>query len=84
LHLGRLVGTCDDEGTIAASYCQLGVDGVVVAGQVISVPGWDADGTLTLTENWRRLDGSSGISVIEEVDASLAPPDPATNRDLSG
>lgn len=48
------------------------------------MPGWDADGTLRLTENWRRLDGSSGISVIEEVDACLAPPDPATIRDLSG
>jgi hypothetical protein len=52
-----------------------------VAGRVVSVPGWDADGTLRLTENWRRLDGSS---VIEEVDACLAPPDPATIRDLSG
>jgi hypothetical protein len=84
LHLGRLVGTCDADGTIDASYCQLAVDGAVVAGRVISVPSWDADGTLTLTENWRRLDGSAGISVIEEVDASLAPPDPATIGGLSG
>lgn len=76
LHFGRLVGTCDADGTIDASYCQLGVDGGVMAGRVISVPGWDDDGTLTLTENWRRLDGSSGISVIEEVDPLLAPPDP--------
>ncbi|MFC5265833.1 hypothetical protein ACFPJ1_27285 [Kribbella qitaiheensis] len=76
LHFGRLVGTCDTDGTIDASYCQLATDGGVTAGRVLSVPGYTDDGTLTLTENWRRLDGSSGISVIEEVDPALAPPPP--------
>ncbi|TWD79022.1 hypothetical protein FB561_0072 [Kribbella amoyensis] len=78
LHYGRLVGTCDETGTITATYCQLTATGEVTAGEVRSVPGRTADGVLTLTENWHRLDGSTGVSVIEEVDPSLAPADPTT------
>jgi hypothetical protein len=78
LHFGRLVGTCDTSGTITATYCQLAVDGTVTAGQVTSIPDYDESGTLTLTEHWHRLDGSTGISVIEQVDNSLAPPAPET------
>jgi hypothetical protein len=76
LHFGRLVGTCDASGTITATYCQLATDGSVTAGEVTSVPDYNDSGTLTLTEHWHRLDGSTGISVIEEVDPSLAPPSP--------
>jgi hypothetical protein len=78
LYFGRLVGTCDETGTITATYCQLTTIAEVTAGQVRSVPGRTPEGTLTLTEHWRRIDGSTGISVIEEVDASLAPADPST------
>ncbi|GAB2596743.1 hypothetical protein [Kribbella endophytica] len=78
LHFGRLVGTCDESGTITATYCQLATDGSVTAGSLTSVPGRTDEGVLTLTEHWHRLDGSKGISVIEEVDASLAPPSPLT------
>lgn len=76
LYFGRLVGTCDSTGTITATYCQLATDGSVTGGQLTSVPGRTPEGTLTLTEHWHRLDGSTGISTIEEVDASLAPPPP--------
>jgi hypothetical protein len=76
LHFGRLVGTCDPSGTITATYCQLATDGTVTAGEVTSTPSFTPDGVLTLTENWHRIDGSTGISTIEEVDASLAPPPP--------
>jgi hypothetical protein len=76
LHFGRLVGTCDADGVITATYCQLATDGTVTAGQVTSTPSWTPEGTLTLSENYHRLDGAQGISVIEEVDAALAPPSP--------
>jgi hypothetical protein len=76
LHFGRLVGICDATGTITATYCQLATDGTVTGGRLTSVPGYTPDGTLTLTEHWHRLDGSSGVGTIEEVDASLAPPEP--------
>ena len=76
LYFGRLVGTGYASCTITATYCQLATDGSVTAGEVTSVPDYDANGTLTLTEHWHRIDGSTGISVIEEVDPSLAPPAP--------
>lgn len=76
LYFGRLVGTCDDDGTITATYCQLATDGTVTAGRVTSTPAYTDAGILTLTENWHRIDGSTGTSVIEEVDPSLAPPAP--------
>ncbi|TDD29042.1 hypothetical protein E1218_05610 [Kribbella turkmenica] len=76
LYFGRLVGTCDDTGTITATYCQLATDGTATAGKLTSVPSWTPDGTLTLTEHYHRLDGATGTSTIEEVDPSLGPPPP--------
>jgi hypothetical protein len=80
LYFGRLVGTCDDDGTITATYCQLATDGTVTAGQVTSIPSYTAAGTLTLTEHYHRLDGANGTSVIEEVSPDLAPPTPESLR----
>ena len=67
LRTGRLVGRCRPDGSIDAAYCQVMADGDVVAGSCISTPAVLADGRLRLTERWRRLDGTSGISEIEEV-----------------
>ena len=64
---GRLVGRVGRDGTLHATYCLVLADGELVAGKCISVPTVLADGRLRLEERWRRLDGSSGISWIEEV-----------------
>jgi hypothetical protein len=64
---GRLVGTCRPDGTIDATYCYLTSAGEAVAGALVSTPELSADGRVRLTEHWRRLDGSSGVSQIEEI-----------------
>lgn len=64
---GRLVGQRGPDGTIDAAYCHVTADGEVVAGRVTSSPTVLADGRLRLDERWHRIDGSSGISSVEEV-----------------
>jgi hypothetical protein len=64
---GRLVGTCRPDGTIDATYCYLTSAGEAVGGACVSTPERSADGRIRLTEHWRRLDGSSGVSHIEEI-----------------
>jgi hypothetical protein len=67
LRTGRLVGTCDPDGTITAAYCQVDAEGNVVAGEVVSRPTVLPDGRVRLAEHWRRADGSTGVSHIEEI-----------------
>jgi hypothetical protein len=67
LRVGRLVGQRCPDGSIDAAYCQVMADGEVVAGRCRSTPSVLADGRVRLTEHWRRVDGSSGMSEIEEV-----------------
>jgi hypothetical protein len=69
---GRLVGVRDAAGVIEAAYCQIMLDGEVVAGRCLSTPTVLGDGRVRLTEQWRRADGSSGVSSIQEL-----PPSPA-------
>lgn len=64
---GRLVGTCRPDGAIVASYCYLTPAGEAVAGACVSTPTVLPDGRIRLAEQWRRLDGSVGVSEIEEV-----------------
>jgi hypothetical protein len=64
---GRLVGTCQPDGVIVASYCYLTPDGEPIAGSCVSTPTVLDDGRIKLAEQWRRLDGSVGVSEIEEV-----------------
>jgi hypothetical protein len=64
---GRLVGTCRPDGVIDASYCYLTVHGETVAGAMVSTPTVLPDGRIKLTEQWRRLDGTVGVSEIEEI-----------------
>ena len=64
---GRLVAIRRPDGALDAAYCFLTAAGETVAGACLSTPEVLADGRLRLTERWRRLDGSSGVSHIEEV-----------------
>ncbi len=63
----RLVGRCDADGTIDAAYCQVLADGQIMAGRCVSTPSVLPDGRLRLTERWRRIDGTTGLSQIEEI-----------------
>lgn len=67
--VGRLVGTCDPGGILRLAYCQVLLDGQVIAGTCTSTPEHLPDGRLRLHEEWRRLDGSTGVSCIEEIPA---------------
>lgn len=64
---GRLVGTCRPDGVIEAAYCFVTAAGATVAGACTSTPTVLDDGRIALTEHWRRLDGSAGVSHIEEI-----------------
>ena len=66
VRVGRLVGRCRPDGAIDAAYCYVTAAGDTVAGACLSTPTELDDGRLRLTEHWRRLDGSSGVSHIEE------------------
>ncbi|MCI0687680.1 MAG: hypothetical protein L0Y54_10655 [Sporichthyaceae bacterium] len=67
VRVGRLVGQVRPDDTIDASYCFVTAAGQIVAGACVSTPTRLADGRVRLTEDWKRIDGSSGISIIEEV-----------------
>ena len=64
---GRLVGACRPDGVIDAAYCMVKVDGETIAGTCVSRPTVLSDGRVRLDEHWRRIDGSSGVSHIEEL-----------------
>ena len=66
LRTGRLVGTRRPDGTIDAAYCQITAAGKPIAGTVVSTPTLLPDGRIRLAEQWRRADGSTGVSHIEE------------------
>jgi hypothetical protein len=65
--VGRLVGIRRPDGTIDGTYCMVSAAGETTAGACVSTPTVLADGRVRLAEHWRRLDGSSGISHIEEI-----------------
>jgi hypothetical protein len=65
VRIGRLVGSVSAQGVISASYSQVMADGGIVAGLVVSTPTTLPDGRVRLAENWRRIDGSSGVSYID-------------------
>jgi hypothetical protein len=64
---GRLVGTCGPGGVLKAVYCMVTADGTTIAGGCVSTPAVLPDGRVRLVEQWRRLDGETGVSQIEEV-----------------
>jgi len=57
----------DEHGVIDAAYCQIMRDGELVAGRCVSTPAVLTDGRIRLTEQWHRIDGSSGVSQIVEI-----------------
>jgi hypothetical protein len=67
IRTGRLVGTVRPNGTIDAAYCLVTAKGEAIAGTCVSEPTVLADGRIRLTENWRRHDGSVGVSLIDEL-----------------
>lgn len=67
IRAGRLVGRCRPDGTIDAAYCWVTRGGETMAGSCVSSPTLLPDGRVRLTERWRRLDGSVGVSYVEEV-----------------
>jgi hypothetical protein len=67
VRIGRLVGTRRPDGTIDAAYCMIAANGEAITGTCVSTPTAVADGTVRLTERWRRPDGSAGITELEEV-----------------
>jgi hypothetical protein len=70
---GRIVGRRLDDGTLDLAYGHAQRDGTVVSGRVHSIPTSLPDGRTRIEEHWRRLDGSSGVSVIEELAKQPAP-----------
>ena len=67
VRVGRLVGTCRDDGLINAAYCMVTTDGETAAGTCMSEPTVLPDGRVQLTERWRRISGSTGVSYLEEI-----------------
>jgi hypothetical protein len=67
IRTGRLVGTADPAGVITAAYCQVMLSGSVIAGTCISTPRSRSDGSIGLVEDWRRADGTSGVSTLSEL-----------------
>lgn len=67
VRLGRLAGRCAPSGELRAGYVQILTDGRTVSGEVVTTPTELPDGRLRLREDWRRSDGSSGISWVEEL-----------------
>ena len=71
VRVGSLAGTCESDGTIRFAYCQVLVDGTVVAGDCVSHPERLADGRIRLREQWQRYgpQGDQGVSIVDEIPA---------------
>jgi len=66
---GSLAGRCEPDGTIRFAYCQVLVDGRVVAGDCVSRPERLPDGRIRLREEWQRFgpNADRGVSTVDEV-----------------
>lgn len=64
---GSMVGSRLPDGSIDAVYCLALDGGELVAGRRHYVPTLLPDGRIRMAEHWHRLDGSAGVSYIEEV-----------------
>lgn len=69
---GHLIGLVDDDGGIDMCYHQVNDKGELMTGVCRSVPELMSEGRIRLHETWRWTsgDGSSGRSVLEEIDRS--------------
>jgi hypothetical protein len=77
---GSLTGTCDADGVLSLAYAQVLDDGEVVAGVCTSRPELLPDARVRLHEHWRRFDGSTGVSVIDELPREPVAAEPATDQ----
>ncbi|GAA4330147.1 hypothetical protein [Flaviaesturariibacter amylovorans] len=66
---GHLIAVCDPDGTLDMRYHHINRAGVLMTGICRSVPELLPDGRLRLHEQWRWTsgDGSTGASVVEEI-----------------
>ncbi|ADB31996.1 hypothetical protein Kfla_2931 [Kribbella flavida DSM 17836] len=71
LRSGRLVGHLQPDGSIKAAYCLLTATGDVVSGECLSIPELDARGNIRIADHFRRSDGSSGVTYIEQIPAPV-------------
>jgi hypothetical protein len=69
---GSLAGRCAPDGTIRFAYCQVLVDGRVVAGECVSRPARLPDGRIRLREEWQRYGphADRGVSIVDETPSS--------------
>ena len=69
VRVGSLAGTCEPDGTIRFAYCQVLVDGTVVAGDCVSHPERLTDGRIRLREEWQRYRprADRGVSIVDEL-----------------
>lgn len=67
LRSGRLVGHLRPDGSFDAAYCLLTAAGDLVSGECHSVPALDARGQIRIADHFRRSDGSTGVTYIEQI-----------------
>jgi hypothetical protein len=67
LRSGRLVGHLRPDGSFDAAYCLLTASGDLVSGECHSVPALDARGQIRIADHFRRSDGSTGVTYIEQI-----------------
>ncbi|GAA0615650.1 hypothetical protein HPO96_00910 [Kribbella sandramycini] len=67
LRSGRLVGRLRADGSFDASYCLLTETGELISGACHSIPEFDAQGNILVTDHFRRADGSRGVSRIRQI-----------------
>ena len=71
LRSGRLVGRLQHDGSIEAAYCLLTAAGDLVTGECHSVPEYDSRGNIRIADHFRRSDGSTGVTYIEQIPAPV-------------
>ncbi|WP_405057918.1 hypothetical protein OG474_35005 [Kribbella sp. NBC_01505] len=67
LRSGRLVGRLRADGSFDASYCLLAETGELINGSCHSVPEFDAQGNIVISDHFERADGSHGVSRIRQI-----------------
>src|SRR5262249_21781352 len=67
VRVGRLAGHRDPLGTLTAGAVPVLAGDEVVSGTVVTTASPLPGGRLRLREQWRRADGSTGVSYLDEV-----------------
>ena len=71
LRSGRLVGRVQPDGSFDAAYCLIDAAGELIIGECHSVPEFDAQGNIRITDHFRRSDGTTGVSHIRQIPAPV-------------